>query len=231
MSARLLAAVRRHLTFANVTSTLAVFFVLAGGTALAVGLPRNSVNSRTVKNNSLISADLADGKGVLGADVADGSLTGPDLADGSAGAAQLAAGAVGHARLAPNSVTAAGVADGAIARADVAKATITGKNIDESTLGPVLSAEALDGHPFAAFLSSFLVENTRPAELGADLGDGTRKISQSCPPNSEMVSGGPIGIDPPSTLVESFPKDRTWTVRINPHGKADTFRVVALCAV
>src|SRR5689334_5664629 len=95
--------VRRHFTYPNVMSTLAVFLVLAGGTALAATLPNNSVTSKTVKknslksgdvkNNSLKSKDLKDGKGVTGDDVADDSLTGANIDESTLGqvpdAAQL----------------------------------------------------------------------------------------------------------------------------------------------
>ena len=85
--------VRRHFTYPNVMSTLAVFLVLAGGTALAAALPNNSVKSKTVKDNSLKSIDLKDGKAVTGDDVADDSLTGTNIAESSLGqvpdAAQL----------------------------------------------------------------------------------------------------------------------------------------------
>lgn len=61
---------RRRPTYANVTSTLALFLVLAGGTAFAAGLPKGSVDSRAVKNNSL-----------TGIDIKNGSLTPADLRD------------------------------------------------------------------------------------------------------------------------------------------------------
>jgi hypothetical protein len=49
----------RRLTYANVMSTLAVFGVLAGGTALA--LPgRNSVDSGDIRNGQVKAPDVAD---------------------------------------------------------------------------------------------------------------------------------------------------------------------------
>jgi hypothetical protein len=60
---------RRHFNYSNVMSTLAVFLVIAGGTALAAALPKSSVKSGTVKDNSLKSKDLKDGKAVTAADV------------------------------------------------------------------------------------------------------------------------------------------------------------------
>lgn len=71
-------------TYANVMSTLAMFLVVAGGSAFAAStLTADSINSKTVKDNSLKSKDLKDGKAVSTVDVIDGSLTGTDVADAS----------------------------------------------------------------------------------------------------------------------------------------------------
>ena len=69
--------------YANLMSTLAVFLVVAGGTAFAAGLAPNSVSSKAVKDNALKSIDLKDGKAVSTDDVIDASLTGTDIADNS----------------------------------------------------------------------------------------------------------------------------------------------------
>jgi hypothetical protein len=72
---------RRRLSYANVASTLSVFLVVAGGTALAASLPANSVKSKTVKDNSLKSVDLRDDAAVASPDVVDDSLTGADITE------------------------------------------------------------------------------------------------------------------------------------------------------
>ncbi len=71
-------------TYANVMSTLAVFLVVAGGSAFAAStITANSIKSKTVVDNSLKSKDLKDDKAVAGVDVIDASLTGADVADNS----------------------------------------------------------------------------------------------------------------------------------------------------
>ena len=66
------AGIRDRLTYANVMATFAVFIALGG-----VGWAAANINSKDdVKDNSLKSVDLKDGKGVKGADVAPDSLTG-----------------------------------------------------------------------------------------------------------------------------------------------------------
>jgi hypothetical protein len=71
-------------SYANVMSTLAVFLVVAGGSAFAAStITADSINSKTVKDNSLKSKDLKDGKAVSTDDVIDASLSGTDVADNS----------------------------------------------------------------------------------------------------------------------------------------------------
>ena len=91
--------IRKHLTYANVMTTITAFVVLAGGTAFAAGqLAKNSVGKKQLKSNAVTTAKIkkaavtkvkikdgaVDGSkikdgSVNGAKVADGSLTGTDL--------------------------------------------------------------------------------------------------------------------------------------------------------
>lgn len=89
MNYRIPDEVRRHFTYANVVSTLTLFLVIAGGTALAAktgvdskDLKDNSVASKDLKDNSVASKDLKDGEAVASSDVVDDSLTGTDIDEG-----------------------------------------------------------------------------------------------------------------------------------------------------
>ena len=74
--------IRRHLSFANVISLIALMVAL-GGAAYAVKVaPKNSVKSKSVKNESLKGKDIKDGK-LTGADVKGNSLAGSDIDEGS----------------------------------------------------------------------------------------------------------------------------------------------------
>jgi len=84
--------IRRHLTYANVVSSLCLFFLLAGGTAYATHLV---VNGSDVVDESLTGADIK-GKAatataaavagtLAGADVLDNSLTGTDITESTLG--------------------------------------------------------------------------------------------------------------------------------------------------
>ena len=52
---------RRHLSFANVVSTMALFIDLGGGAYAAVKLPRNSVGEAQIKAGAVRSGEVKDG--------------------------------------------------------------------------------------------------------------------------------------------------------------------------
>jgi hypothetical protein len=68
--------IRRHLSYANVTATLALFVALGGG-AYAV----TKVDSSDIANDSIRSVDLKDRKAVRGRDVKHDTLTGKQIAN------------------------------------------------------------------------------------------------------------------------------------------------------
>jgi hypothetical protein len=76
---------RSHLTYSNVTATVALFIAVGGGTAYAVDGPlagRNTVGSEDIINSEVRNPDLgADSVG--SGKVIDGSLTGTDVANDS----------------------------------------------------------------------------------------------------------------------------------------------------
>jgi hypothetical protein len=70
--------IRRHLTYANVISTLALFLVLSGGVVYAA----NTIGSADIIDGEVKNADLG-ANAVTGAKVFPSSLTGADVAGNS----------------------------------------------------------------------------------------------------------------------------------------------------
>ena len=68
-------AIRRHLSYANVIATVALFLAL-GGTAWA--LSKNSVGTKQLKNNA-VTAKKIKNHAVTGAKIANGAISGPNL--------------------------------------------------------------------------------------------------------------------------------------------------------
>ncbi len=78
------------LSYANVMSTIAMFVVVAGGTAYAASIAKNSVGSQQIKKGAVKTADLGR-NAVSSIKVKDGSLRAADFAAG-----QLPAGPKGE---------------------------------------------------------------------------------------------------------------------------------------
>ena len=68
---------RKHLTYANVASTLALVLAAGTGAVYAAG----EIGSRDLANNSVRTQDLKDQRGVTGEDVKRNSLGGTEISE------------------------------------------------------------------------------------------------------------------------------------------------------
>jgi hypothetical protein len=124
----------RRLTYANVTSTLALFIALGGAGAFAAArlapksvgereLRPGAVTAEKLRKNAVIAPKIK-ALAVKQGKLANGAVSAAKLADGAVGAEKLTAGAVGTEKIAANAVT--------------------GEKVDESSLGQVPSAAKAD---------------------------------------------------------------------------------------
>jgi hypothetical protein len=70
--------IAKRLTYANVMSSIAVFLVLGGATALAAGLAKNSVGSKQIKKNAVTTAKIKNGA-VTTSKIKNGAITGAQV--------------------------------------------------------------------------------------------------------------------------------------------------------
>src|SRR5712692_10357340 len=112
-------ALRGKLTYANVMSTLAVFLVLGGGTALAAYVVNSNadVGPNTISGHKPPTGDQAN--------IIAGSVNGKDLSNNSVTSSKVADGSLTGADLAANSVTGSNVLDGSLTAGDIAGAIPT----------------------------------------------------------------------------------------------------------
>jgi hypothetical protein len=145
--------IRSHMTYANVMATIAVFFVLSGGTAVALSgtdtvqsddlgpgsqvkgpdVAANAVNGSDVVDNSIASADIQNfslGNG----DLLTGSVDSRAAADSSLTSADIQNFSLGNGDLLTGSVDSRAAADSSLTGADVSLNSLTGNDINESTL-------------------------------------------------------------------------------------------------
>lgn len=113
--------IRRHVTYANVMSSLAVFLILGGATAFAAikKVGANEIKANSIKTGKIVKEAVTAGK------LKNGAVTETKIADGA--------------------VTTNKLADNAVTTAKIANDAVTGDKVKESTLGPVPSADTVGG--------------------------------------------------------------------------------------
>jgi hypothetical protein len=107
--------IRQRLTYANVMSSIAVFFILGGATAFAATkIGANEIKANSIKTGKIVKEAVTEGK----------------IKNGAISTSKLAIAAVTSEKLADNSVTTTKIADKAV----------TGAKINTTGLGPVPNA-------------------------------------------------------------------------------------------
>lgn len=106
--------IRSRLTYANVMSSIAVFLVVAGGSAFAANqLAKNSVGTKQIKKNAVTKAKLK-ARAVKSGKIAVGAVRGNQVADHSLGSTQIAPRSIQPGSLADQSLSSAQIKPGSI---------------------------------------------------------------------------------------------------------------------
>jgi hypothetical protein len=116
--------IRKRLTYANVMSTIAVFLVVGGASALAATqLAKNSVGSKQLKSNAVTSAKIKK-EAVAAAKIKNGAVSSSKLGAGAVTGEKLANDSVTTDKLANSSVTAGKLADGSVGTGKLADGAV-----------------------------------------------------------------------------------------------------------
>ena len=127
--------IRRHLTYANVMSSIAVFLMLGGATALAANqLGKKTVGAKQLKANAVTTAKIKK-DAVTAKKIKNGSVTGEKIATGAVGSAKLAAGAVGSTQLAAGAVGTNQLGAGAVTASKIGNGAIGSGQIGTNAVG------------------------------------------------------------------------------------------------
>lgn len=163
---------RKHLTYANVVSTLCLFLALGGAAYAGTKLAKGSVGTNQLKAEAVTKAKLHPNS-VNSKKVVDGSLTGEDIDAATLGKVPSAANAE-HAVTADNANT-----------ANSAKSAGTATDADHATSADTAAnAEKLDGHVPGEF--GAVVVSSPEVELVAE-GEAFFSVSGSVSDRKSVV--------------------------------------------
>jgi hypothetical protein len=151
--------IRGKLTYSNVVASLALFLVLAGGTAVAAKqmLPKNSVGTNQIKKGAVASAKLKNGS-VTAGKLAPGAVGTSTLADGAVNTGKLSSGAVTTGNIAPGAVTSGTIANQAVGTSKLSAGAVANGNLADDAVTP---AKVKDGSLTSADVApnTFLAAN------------------------------------------------------------------------
>jgi hypothetical protein len=129
--------VRAHLSYANLMSTLAVFLLLGGATAIAAKKQTQKIGTTQIKASAITTAKIKN-TAVDGSKLKDGSVTATKIVDGA--------------------VTNPKLAEGAVTTGKIAVDAVTGDQVRESSLSEVPSANSANPTAFAHVNSNGVVD-------------------------------------------------------------------------
>jgi hypothetical protein len=146
---------RRHLTFSNLASALALLVALTTSGAYAASqLAPKSVGERQLRPGAVTASKLR-----------KNAVTSPKIKAEAVERGKLANGAVTNEKLANGTLSTVKLADGAVSTDKLADDAVTGQKVNESTLSQVPSAAKADTASFA--------EAANPAAFASVGKDGT----------------------------------------------------------
>jgi hypothetical protein len=188
---------------ALVISCVALFLALTGS-ALAVGIAKNSVRS---------------------AQIVDGSVRTIDLRDNAVNAPKIAPNAVGSEEIAENAVESAEVAQDALTAADLGAASVTSSEVADQSL------TSADLGPNSVGSSELQAGSIRADELGPIVqvqnsttikGGDNASVGVACPSGTTVISGGASSGFYQVHLASSYRSGNGWRMDARSGAVGDT---------
>jgi hypothetical protein len=158
---------RKHLSFANVVSCLALFMALSGVAYAA----KTIVKTQNLVNGAVTTPKLRNGAVTTGK-LRNGAVTGQKIAAATIGSGQLANGSVRSGQLGGQVVTEAKIKNGAVS---------------ENKLG---SGSVSSGKLTSSFLAQLVRNVTYVNKLTNEDSEDAKTVTAECPSGKEVIGGG-----------------------------------------
>jgi hypothetical protein len=121
-----------HLTYANVTATLALFLVLSGGTAVALS-GSNTVFTDDIGNDTQPAGGGNPACGLVAADLRAGSVGTSEIANNSISSSDIPLGAILSSDIAANSIFGFQITNDTVGAADIQNFDLNDEDVGQST--------------------------------------------------------------------------------------------------
>lgn len=186
---------------ALVISCVALFMALTGS-ALAVGIAKNSVRS---------------------AQIVDGSVRSIDLRDNAVNAAKIAPSSVGSEELAENAVESPEVAADSLTSQDLGAASVASSEVaDQSLTAGDLGPDSVNASELGT-----VTLRTNSASVAKD---ASGSVSANCAAGEQVLSGGGQPSHFGTEMTSSRPSGNGWLYQaLNKTGGEDTITAFVLC--
>lgn len=196
---------------ALVIACIALFVALTGS-ALAVGVGKNTVRSPQIVDGTVRTIDLRDNS------VAAGKVA-PDAIDTT----EIAENGVESSDVAPDSLTAQDLGAASVTSSEVADQSLTADDLGPNSVG---SSELQAGSVRASELGTIIqVTNSTGIAAGASTG-----VSVDCPAGTTVISGGAQPANFGVEMTSSLRSGNGWLYQAkNQNGAASTLTVFAYC--
>jgi hypothetical protein len=206
---------------ALILSCVALFMALTGS-ALAVGIAKNSVRSAQIVNGTMRTVDLKDAA-VTGTKIAPASVDASKIAPNAVGPTQIAENAVSSAKVAPDSLTAQDLAPASVTSSEVADQSLTSDDLGPNSVG---SSEIQAGAIRSSELGPIItVTNSTPVANGANA-----SVTATCPEGTTVISGGAQPANFGVELTSTLRNGNGWQAQArNNSGGASSLTAFAYC--
>jgi hypothetical protein len=188
---------------ALIVSCVALFLALSGS-ALAVGIAKNSVRSAQIVDGTVRTVDLR-----------DDAVSSPKIAPDAVGSEEIAENAVGSPEVAPDSLT-----NQDLGAASVTSSEVADQSLSDSDLGPnsVGSIELQAGAVRASELGPII----QVSDSTTIKGGGNASVGTACPAGTTVISGGGSSGFYQVHLASSFRSGNGWRIDARSAATGDT---------
>jgi hypothetical protein len=234
---------KKHLSFANVLSCLALFMALSG-VAYAATLGKNAVKTKNIANGAVTAAKIKNSS-VTAAKLANGAVIGSKIANGAVGSSKLAEASVRSSALGGGVVTTGKIKDLGVTEGKLASNAVTASKLAvESVTTGKIGKESVTGEKVSSGLLGQLVKNVSYVSVPSisDSVTDPKTATAQCPVGKQVTGGGGqilggsvVGV----AITESSPgtnpdgKRTGWTVtarEIVPEASSWAVLAWAVCA-